>query len=124
MWHQKFFDNIRDMGSWPCYSDFDLWIIDRGDYYEYIAVMVDDILIFSKYPHEIIGPIQDIWKYELKGVRGQEYGSGADIGFNEERKFWNMLAKTYIKSVFDQIYKILVINLKNYVSPLDAGDHP
>ena len=34
MWHHKFFENIRDMGFHPCYADFDLWIRDRGNYYE------------------------------------------------------------------------------------------
>ena len=41
--------------------------------------MVDDKLIFSKYPHEIIEPLQYIWKYELKGVGDPEYYIGSDI---------------------------------------------
>ena len=26
MWHQKFSDNLRDLGFCPCYEDFDLWM--------------------------------------------------------------------------------------------------
>ena len=35
-----------------------------------------------------------------------------------------MPAKTYIKSICDQIENLLKINLKNYRFPLDAGNHP
>ena len=114
MWHQKFSDNLRDMGFWPCYADFDLWMRYRGDYYEYIAVMVDDLPIFSKYSHGIIEPIQDIWKYELKEVGEPECYSGADIDFDEEHKCWTMSNKTCINSVCDQIEKLLKIKLNNY----------
>ena len=79
MGHQKFSDNLRDMGFLPCYGDLDLWMRYQGDYYEYIAAMVDDILIFRKYPHVIIEPLQDIWNYKLKVVGDPEYYSGAYI---------------------------------------------
>ena len=59
-WHQKFSDNLRDMGFRPCHADSDLWMRDRGDHYEYIAAIVDDLLIFE--------PLQKIWGYTLKGV--------------------------------------------------------
>ena len=35
-----------------------------------------------------------------------------------------MSAKTYIKNVTDRIEKLLEITLKNYGSPMEAGDHP
>ncbi len=60
MWHQKFSDSLRDMGFRPCHADSDLWMRDRGDHYEYIAAIVDDLLIFE--------PLQKIWGYTLKGV--------------------------------------------------------
>ena len=68
MWHQKFSDNLRDMGFRFCHADSDLWMRDRGDHYEYIAVMVDDLLIFSKEPLSIIEPLKKIWGYTLNGV--------------------------------------------------------
>ena len=82
MWHQKLSENLRDMRFCPCYAEFDLWMIDRGDYYEYIDVMMDDILIFRNYPYGIIGPLQDIWKCGLKWVGEPEYYIGADIEFD------------------------------------------
>jgi len=60
MWHLKFSDYLRGRGFRLCYADFDLWMRHRGDHYEYIAVMVDDLLIFSKEPLSIIEPLQKI----------------------------------------------------------------
>jgi len=97
---------------------------DRGDYYEYIAVMVDDLLIFSKEPLSIIEALQKLWGYTLKGVGTPEYYSGADIEWDKGRQCWTLGAKTYIKSVCDRIEKLLETSLKNSGLPLDAGDHP
>ena len=60
----------------------------------------------------------------MKGVGEPEYYSGADIDFDEEQKCWTMLAKTYSKSVCDQLENLIEIDFKNYGSPLDACDHP
>ena len=81
MWHQTFSDNLRIMDFKQCKADYDLWIRDCKDHYEYIAVMVDDILVFSKEPESIIKYIKDIYGYELNGVGSPEYYSGADITY-------------------------------------------
>jgi len=57
MWHQKLSDNLRDMGFRFCHADSDLWMRDRGDHYEYIAAIVDDLLIFSNECLSIIEPL-------------------------------------------------------------------
>jgi len=124
MWRQKFSDNLRDMGFRPCHADFDLWMRDRGVRYAYIAVMVDDLLIFSKEPLSIIEPLQKIWGYALKGVGTTEYYNGADIEWDKGHQCWTLGTKTYIKSVCDRIEKLLETPLKNTGSPLDADDHP
>jgi hypothetical protein len=63
------------MGFTPSKADYDLWMRARGDPYEYIAVIVDDLLIFSKFPDQIIGPLQEVCNYELKGVGIPKYYS-------------------------------------------------
>ena len=42
------------MGFTLSKADKDIWMKKRGDHYEYIAVYVDDLLIVSKVPEEII----------------------------------------------------------------------
>ena len=91
---------------------------------EYIAVIVDDLLIFSRCPEGITKLLQDVYGYELKGLGIPEYYSGADIGYDQERNCWWMSAKTYIHSVSERIEKLLDVKLKNYASPMIQGDHP
>ena len=123
-WHEKFADNLRSMNFAPSRADTDLWIkYDKvKKEYEMIAVFVDDILVFSKHPENIIEPLKKQFKYELKGVGEPEYYNGADIGKNAQG-MWEFSAKTYIKNVCDKIEKLLEITLKNYGSPMDVGDH-
>ena len=82
------------MGYKPCESDCDFWIRENTDHYEYIAVIVDDLLVFSKEPEIVIGQLQDIYKYTLSGVGTPEYYNGADISF-DGNGYVNMSAKTY-----------------------------
>ena len=50
MRHNIFSDNLRDMGFWTCYDDFNIWMRERGDQYKYVAAIVDYLLIISKNP--------------------------------------------------------------------------
>jgi len=97
---------------------------EQGDHYEYIAVIVDDLLILSKNPQTIIAALTEIYGYELKGVGTPEYYSGADVEQDKDTGYWKMSAKTYIKNVTDKIEKLLEVKLKNYGSPMEVGDHP
>ena len=123
-WHQKCADSPRDMGFVPSKADYDLWMRQRGDHYEYVAVLVDDLLVFSREPETIIGPLEDLYKYELKGVGEPEYYSGADMKLNPETQLWEMSAKSYLQGVCDRIEKLLEVKLKSYGSPLIKDDHP
>ena len=85
MWHQKFSDNLQNIGFIQFKVDYDLWMRDCKDHYEYIAVMVDDIFFIGNDSESIFGPIRSIYCYKLKGVGSPEYYSGADIA-NAKKK--------------------------------------
>ena len=123
-WHQKLAENLREMGFRPCQADYDFWIRKRSNHYDYIAVMVDDLLIFSLEPKTILKPLQEIYGYGLKGVGSPQFYSGADIFHNEKTKMWELSSKTYIRETVQRIEKLLDVNLKNYGSPMEVGDHP
>jgi hypothetical protein len=72
-WHHKLADNISDMGFLPCQADFNFWIRRVEDHYEYIAVIVDDLLIFSTHPEMIITALKSVQGYTLNGVGIPEY---------------------------------------------------
>ena len=124
MWHQKLSDTLRAMGFVPSKADYDLWMRACVDHYEYIAVIVDDLLVFSKDPSTVIGPLKEIYNFELKGVGEPEYYSGADMKFNKETGNWEMAARTYVASICDKIEKLFECKLKRYGAPMAADDHP
>ena len=123
MWHRKLADNLREMNFQPCTADHDFWIKDMKDHYEYIAVIVDDLLIFSKNGMKIINHMKEKYGYQFKGVGKPEYYNGADFLFTREG-FPVMHCKTYVTNVCDRIEKVLGIKLKYYGSPMEVGDHP
>ena len=53
-WHEKLADTLRILRYEPSKVDPNLWIKDCGQWYEYIATYVDDLLIFSKDPIQVI----------------------------------------------------------------------
>ena len=50
---------------------------DKGDYYEYITIYVDNLFVFFKGAMAIIETIRN--EYDLKGVRSPEYYLCGDI---------------------------------------------
>ena len=75
--HDKLASSLRALGFKPCKADYDLWMRDKGDHYKYIAVYVDDLLVFSKDAMAIIETIRN--EYDLKGVGSPEYYLGGDV---------------------------------------------
>ena len=80
MWYLKLADNLRNMGFRPCQADFYLWLRPWMDHYEYIAVITDDLLLFTKNPEGILEPLRRLFVYELKGVVTPEYYNGGYVG--------------------------------------------
>ena len=58
MCHLKFAENLSSMGFTPCKADQNLWMHDREDHWEYVVVMVEDLLVFSREADIIIEPIK------------------------------------------------------------------
>ena len=50
------------------------------DHYEYIAVITDDLLLFTNNPEGILEPLRRLFVYELKGVGIPEYYNGGYVG--------------------------------------------
>ena len=66
MWHQRIADSLRRMGFRSCKDDTDLWKREMKDHYEYVAVIVDDLLVLSKLPQEILSFLTEEEGFELK----------------------------------------------------------
>ena len=74
--HDKLAATLRKMNFLPSKADNDLWMRRKEDHYEYIVTYVDDLLVFSKRPMDIIDTIRKT--YDLKGVESPEYYLGRD----------------------------------------------
>ena len=98
-WWQVLSDALRGMGFFPSKANFNMWMRARKNHYEYVGVIVDDLLVYSKDPHSILGPLEGVYGFELKGVGVPEYYSGADIRWNENAKSWEWMSKTYVSNV-------------------------
>ena len=72
-------------------------------------VAVDDILVFSKKPENIIEPLKTKFKYELKGVGEPKYYNGAHITKNPDTQCWEFSAKPYIKNICERLSNYLVL---------------
>ena len=75
--HEHLSTKLRVMGFLPSKADADFLYRDRGDHYEYLATYVDDILVYSKKPMEIIEELQK--HYVLKGIGIPEYYLGGNV---------------------------------------------
>ena len=75
--HDKLASSLRKMGFKPSKADYDLWMREKEDHYEYIGVYVDDLLVFSRVSMKIIETIRT--EYDLKGVGAPEYYLGGDV---------------------------------------------
>jgi hypothetical protein len=50
---------LKKLGFKPSKADSDLWMKDCGTHYEYMAQYMDDILVFSKEPEQIMEQLKE-----------------------------------------------------------------
>ena len=137
---------LYDMGFLPCEADPDVWMRrskrkdGQGDYYEYIAAYVDDVLAISENPDAIMKEISEA--YDLKKIPGQDLPwespkqyLGADVGYDAEQQCWCTGAQTYIENTLKTVQsKLKEKGLKlnhnanspyptNYRPELDMSDY-
>ena len=124
-WHDRLADVLRDMGFFPSKAEEDIWMRDAGDHYEYVAVYVDDLLIASKNPQEIIDALTgDPNNFKLKGTGPIKFHLGCDF-FRDQDGILCMGPQKYIERMVDQ-YKLLFGKApsQKVQSPLEKNDHP
>jgi hypothetical protein len=72
----RFYEHLSEsllrLGFKKTKHDFDLWMFDKSSHYEYLATYVDDILIWSEDPMEVI---------KSKSVGIPEYYLGENVEF-------------------------------------------
>ena len=105
----------------------DRWIKDCGEWYEYLATYVDDVLVWSKEPMKVIEELKKT--YIMKGVGIPSYYLGGDVEYLDEH--WKkegiavaLSAQTYIKNVIPKFESLLGKEMSKAKTPMSEGYHP
>jgi Reverse transcriptase (RNA-dependent DNA polymerase) len=122
-WRERFANVLKEMGFSASRAEPDIWMRDKGDHYEYIAVYVDDLLIASQEPNEIVKILEEIHKFKLKGSVPTSLHLGCDF-FRDEDGVLCYALKTYILHMLDTFERLFGKQPKQYVAPLEGADHP
>ena len=124
-WHERFADVLRDLGFFPSKAEPDIWLRDKGDHYEYIAVYVDDLLILSKDPKAIVAELTDPKKggFKVKGTGEISFYLGCDF-FRDAHKVLCYSPRKYTRRLLDAYEQMFGTKPKLAASPLVKGDHP
>lgn len=125
--HEHLAKQLREMGFTPSLYDTDLWIREQDDHYEIITTYVDDVLVFSKNPMEILTELQE--KYVMKGVGIPEYylGGNVEVLGEEWQKhgiFTALSANTYIKNTTEKMEQMFEGQLPKSSVPMSDSYHP
>jgi hypothetical protein len=98
-----------------------------GEYYEYIASYVDDLLIWTKDEEAILKALRE--SFDLKGVGPPEYYLGGNIDylneqFTKEGISLGFSGKTYIENIVPKFEKLFDTKFKPIKTPMAADYHP
>ncbi len=96
---------------------------DMGDHYECIGVCVDDLIIISKNPQDIIFKLVNVYQFKLKGSGEISFHLGCDF-FRDEDGNLCYAPRKYIEKLVDNYQRIFGEMPKPAASPLKKGDHP
>ena len=81
-WHEKFSDDLRNMGFFPCKEEHDIWMRQSNGLWEYITLYVDDLSFVVCDPNTTITLLKE--KYKLKGTGSISYYLGCDFFRDDE----------------------------------------
>jgi hypothetical protein len=110
-WHAKLSETLKDMGFTPSYADADVWYKpatkpDGFEYYEYVLVYVDDLLVVSAAPRNIMLTIQKAYRLKEEPCQPIDY-LGAKIKTwsipHETRTVWSMSCTQYLKEAIKNV---------------------
>ena len=83
-WSQRIHEIMVQLNFRPCKADPCVWLREKKDNYEYIAIYVDDLLIASEEPQKIIQDLKQIFKLKIKGDGPLEYHLGCDYKLDKD----------------------------------------
>jgi hypothetical protein len=105
-------------GVLACLADADVWLRKNAkpngsEYYAYLLVYVDDILVVSHDPQSVMDTLSEHYTLKAGSVRPPKEYLGSDIstydipptGTTPASTCWSMSAETYIKRAVEHLVK-------------------
>jgi len=122
-WHSKFSGTLNDLHFSSSLADPDVWFRpatkqSREKYYEYIFVYIDEILVLSIAPDEIIKTIGQSYRLKENSVSQPKTYLGAEIKqFRDPNQpaveMWSMSADKYLKeALWNLEYDLAKANMR------------
>jgi hypothetical protein len=102
-WHALLAESIQSMGFTPSLADPDVWYRaatkpDGYQYYEYLIVYVDDILVLSHKGKEVMATIEKLYRLKEPAAAPTTYLGASILEWSiAGDKMWAMSAQKYIK---------------------------
>jgi hypothetical protein len=135
-WHAKLSETLRSMDFTPSYANPDVWYKaatkeDGFQYYQYILVYVDDILVIAHNPIPIMTTIKKAYRLKEEPCPPKDY-LGAKIKNwsipNDARQIWSMNCMQYlkeaVKNVEGELEKSNLVLRGKPTTPMQAGYRP
>ena len=122
-WRERFSDVLMSMGFVASFSEPDIWMRDKSDHWEYIAVYVDDLLIVSRDPKTIIASLEGEHNFKLKGSGPISFHLGCDFQRDPDGVLCYQ-PKKYVEKILGNYKMMFGSNPRQVTSPLTKGDHP
>eukprot|EP00934_Nitzschia_sp_Nitz4_P002319 Nitzschia sp. Nitz4//scaffold471_size5685//193//5616//NITZ4_009210-RA/size5685-processed-gene-0.1-mRNA-1//1//CDS//3329552692//2319//frame0 len=136
-YRSHFAQTLRDLGFTSCLADADVWrreaTKENGfQYYEYILTYVDDCLIVSENPGQIINCLKHEFGYLLKDVGPPNRYLGATTGqrkLDNGQTAWYMSASLYLGKAIKEIEETRgnlskMFSRQHLDTPLPPNYHP
>ncbi|KAL7568933.1 hypothetical protein ACA910_000677 [Epithemia clementina (nom. ined.)] len=116
---------MKYLGFLPSKADPYIWYRENkdGTKYEYVAIYVDDLLLVSENPKELIDQLKEKFKLKIKGDGPLEYHLGCDYYLDPD----GMLVaapRKYVSKILEAYKNMFGENPKASKLPLDKNNHP
>jgi Reverse transcriptase (RNA-dependent DNA polymerase) len=120
-WRDHLASTIRTMGFSACLAEADVWLrrnVKPGgaEYYEYLLVYVDDILVVSHDPQAVMDTLSKHYTLKAGSVKPPKEYLGSDISTFDvpptgtsttPATCWSMSSETYIKRAVKEVKRTL-----------------
>ena len=123
-WWESLSAILNELGFTASKAEDDIWMRDKIDHYEYVVQYVDDLLIVSGNPKDIMDALESKFKLKLKHTGPIKYHLGSNFDRDSDDGTLLMSRTKYITRMLDNYVRMFGESPREVITPLVKGDHP